>query len=158
MTAVLSECGTYRYRLERAWSDDPRDVWLMLNPSTADATLDDPTIRRCVGFSRRWGAGGIVVANLYALRATDPAELERHPDPVGPANDAHIADVVQHAWRDGARIVCAWGAHPFAASRALDVAEGLRDMLPVCLGTTRSGAPRHPLYVRADVVPVRWTS
>jgi hypothetical protein len=89
-TAVLSDCGTYRYRLGRRWAEGPVDVWIMLNPSTADATVDDRTIRRCMEFSRRWGAGALVVGNLFALRATDPAELVRHPDPIGPDNDEHL--------------------------------------------------------------------
>ena len=156
MSAVLSDCGAYRYRLGRDWGDGPHDVWVMLNPSTADATADDPTIRRCVGFSRRWGAGGLTVVNLYALRATDPAELARHADPVGPDNDEHVRDVVLEAYRDGGRIVCAWGAHPFAAPRALNVAEGLRGLDALCLGMTASGAPRHPLYVRGETEPIAW--
>jgi len=82
-SAVLSDCGTYRYSLTRRWSPGPLLGWVMLNPSRADALVDDPTIRRCVGFARRWGFAGIVVRNLYALRATDPRELSRHPAPVG---------------------------------------------------------------------------
>jgi hypothetical protein len=96
-SAVLSDCGTYRYELHRSW--DPAGslcAWVMLNPSMADADLDDPTIRRCRSFSRSWDYGGIVVVNLYALRATDPEQLRRHPDPVAD-NDGHITATVYDA-------------------------------------------------------------
>ena len=151
-SAVLSPDGAYRYELRREWGPEPLCGWVMLNPSTADALVDDPTIRRCMGFARAWGAGGIVVTNLFALRATDPAELARHPDPRGPASEA--------AWRrlvEGAvTVVCAWGAHPMAAQVAPELLAvfDARGVTPQCLGATRSGAPRHPLYVRGHT-PLR---
>lgn len=152
--AVLSDCGTYRYQLGRQWGQGSVLAWVMLNPSTADAEQDDPTVRRCVGFARDWGYSGIVVVNLFALRATDPAELATHPDPIGPDNDDHLRAVAS-----GARaVICAWGAHPFAADRALVVTETLRRSLPrnsdlLCLGTTKNRAPRHPLYVKGATSP-----
>lgn len=82
--AVLSPCGRYRYELTRRWAPGPLVGWVMLNPSRADAHTDDPTVRRCVGFAHRWGYGGLIIRNLYALRATDPAALADHLDPVGP--------------------------------------------------------------------------
>lgn len=151
-TAVLSACGTYRYELRRQWGPAPLCAWVLLNPSTADAEVDDPTIRRCVGFARSWGAGGIVVVNLFALRSRDPAQLGRHADPVGPLNES--------SWQQAAAaapvVVCAWGAHPMAkaAAPALLVALQARGADVRCLGTTKSDAPRHPLYVRADA-PLR---
>lgn len=147
-SAVLSDCGTYRYKLRRSWdTGKPVCLWVMLNPSTADADRDDPTIARCQGFSRSWGYGGLIVVNLYALRATDPHQLRRHPDPVGDANDGHIHTAVLGT----DTVVCAWGTHPFAARRAHAVAGILRSAIPRparvrCLGVTASGAPRHPLY------------
>lgn len=149
--AVLSDDGVYRYELGRRWADGPCDLWIMLNPSTADATLDDPTIRRCIGFSKGWGAGSLIVVNLFALRATDPAALLRHPDPVGPDNDERIADLAASA----ERVVAAWGAHKLAAPRARELARGIADgdwttLSVKALGTTKAGAPRHPLYVRGD--------
>lgn len=144
-TAVISPCGAYRYRLTRRWADGPSLAWVMLNPSTADATVDDPTIRRVIGFSKAHGAGAAIVVNLYALRATDPAELDRHPDPVGPENDRYLEELVDD---DDIDIVCAWGAHP-AARRRIEL--GVLNLLSLsCLGTTKAGHPRHPLYVPSE--------
>jgi hypothetical protein len=147
--AVISRCGRYRYLLERhdpARPDAPPLGFVMLNPSTADASLDDPTIRRCRGFAATLGYGGIVVLNLYALRATDPAELRVHPAPVGPRNDHWLRSAATRA----PDIVCAWGNHadPARAAAAVSVLRSSGARL-FTLGTTLSGAPRHPLYIRA---------
>lgn len=162
-TAVLSDCGTYRYRLTRRWASGPCDVWVMLNPSTADAELDDPTIRRCVGFSRGWGSGSLSVVNLFALRATDPEALRRHPDPVGPDNDGYLRSTFAVARHSGGRIVTAWGAHRMAGWRAREVArlfggDWSQVHGAVHLGTTKAGAPKHPLYLRADLTPTSWAA
>ena len=86
--AVFSPCRTYRYALSRVWAaDKPYALFIGLNPSTADETLDDPTIRRCIDFAKRWGYGGLVMANLFAYRATNPSEMKAATDPVGVAND-----------------------------------------------------------------------
>ncbi len=159
--ALLSACGTYRYWLTRDTdtidSFDSVAIFVMLNPSTADASLDDPTIRRCIGYARTWQCRGLVVANLYALRATNPDELWSHRDPVGEANDAHLAGLPEQYGQD--RIICAWGAHArperVARFRELMWARGATDRL-YCLGVTKDGAPRHPLYMRKDAEPVRW--
>lgn len=144
-TAILSDDGLYRYTLGRRWAKGPAAFWIMLNPSTADAALDDPTIRRCIGFTRAWGYSALTVVNLFALRATNPAQLYRHPDPIGPANDAHI---VTQAQRHQIAIA-AWGTHGHLLDRSAYV-QRLVDGIPLhCLGTTRGGHPRHPLYVRA---------
>lgn len=147
-SAVLSDCGTYRYALARTWRVGAgRQVcWVMLNPSTADAEQDDPTIRRCIGFSKAWGFGSLIVVNLFALRSTDPKALHAHVDPVGPDNDAHIA--VAAATSD--RIVCAWGAGGVLANRGLRVLDVLAPLQPAHLGLTKGNQPRHPLYARAD--------
>ncbi|WP_372422799.1 DUF1643 domain-containing protein [Salinarimonas chemoclinalis] len=152
MSAVFSACGTYRYRLERPGDDAsagaPPIAFVMLNPSTADAERDDPTIRRVRALARGFGYGRVVVANLYALRATDPRALATHPDPVGPENAAHLAALAGEI-RD---VVCAWGnpADPEHARAALALLAGAGARL-WHLGLTRSGAPRHPLYVPRDV-------
>lgn len=147
-SAVISECGRYRYRLSRVWNPDKRPcVWVMLNPSTADASQDDPTIRKCVGFADRWGCGGITVVNLYALRSTDPDELDRHQDPVGPDNDSWISRSV----RDASIVVCGWGqSFPIGGQdRITQVVQLIHQTgaSPMCVGVTASGNPRHPLYV-----------
>jgi hypothetical protein len=147
--ATLSPCGTWRYRLTRSWDADlPQVCWVMLNPSTADAEQDDPTIRRCIGFSQTWGYGGLVVVNLYALRATDPRELAAHPDPVGPDNAEHLVVAAEVS----ALVVCAWGAHSMARRREQIAAEllGCGSTPKCCLGVTRAGSPRHPLYLLTD--------
>lgn len=161
-SAVLSYCGRYRYQLGRTWDvTAPADVWIMLNPSTADASQDDPTIRRCIGFSKRGGAGGLTVVNLFAYRATDPAELLQVLDPVGPENDDHLQRVFDAAAVAGGRIIGAWGAHKLAGPRAREMARLFGDDGWVArglmtLGLTKHGAPRHPLYVPGDVQPAVW--
>lgn len=145
-SAVLSDCGLYRYCLIRQWADGPTCGFIMLNPSTADATLDDPTIRRCIGFAKREGCGGLLVANLFAFRATDPRKMADADDPIGPHADEHlrrIADTV-----DGP-LIAAWGAHWMAGERAEQVKSTFGNRL-MCLGVTKDGHPRHPLYVKAD--------
>ena len=152
-SAKISECGRYRYSLHRRWAMGARLVWVMLNPSTADAETDDPTVRRCIGFARRDGWAGIVVVNLYGLIATDPKELLGAADPVGPENDYHL---IRHA-SEGATVVAAWGANRLAVARVGVVVESACRRL-VCLGVTRSGAPRHPLYVPADMRTASWVA
>lgn len=152
-TAILSDCGTYRYELRRRWSEAPAVGWVMLNPSTADASVDDPTIRRCIGFAQRWGYGGIVVRNLFALRATNPRELATHSDPFGPKNLEHL----RTAARDELTI-CAWG------NGGTDYSEPIIRVLMESrvalhhLGLTGTGQPKHPLYLKATTEPVLWSA
>lgn len=147
--AFLSECGKYRYRLWRFWdSDAPIMVWVMLNPSTADGTEDDPTIRKCIGFAKTHRHGGIIVVNLFAWRATDPKELVVLPDytRVGPDNDDHIQWAVNAPIL--ATIMAGWGAERFARHRATTVCANIQARRSlVCVGRTQGGAPRHPLFV-----------
>jgi len=154
--AILSEDGAYRYMLTRTWNSiRPADVWVMLNPSIADATIDDPTIRRCIGFSKGWGAGGITVVNLFALRATNPKELLKATDPIGPENDRYLRQAFDAARIAGGRVVAGWGAHGMAERRAQQV-RALTSGMIECVGVTGSGAPKHPLYVKGDTQPIRW--
>lgn len=151
--ARFSECGRYRYTLQRSWlPTDPHMCWIMLNPSTADADVDDPTVRRCVRFAERLGMGGLVVVNLFALRATDPKTLRRVEDPVGPENDEAILEAAKAA----SRVVVAWGAHGGLLLRDRKVTETLKrhGIALECMGITRDGHPRHPLYLRGDTEPV----
>lgn len=147
-TATISPCGTYRYMLRRIWDEAlPPCYWIMLNPSTADAEHDDPTIRRVVAFSRGWGFGSANVVNLFAIRGTDPAILSRTAiDRVGPNNDATLESIPHDC-----KVVAAWGSSMvnFTGGRAIKVRQMFKDRLS-CLGRTRDGHPRHPLYVRAD--------
>lgn len=156
--AVISSDGLYRYHLWRIWDDHlPVMVFVMQNPSTADATEDDPTIRRCVGFARREGYGGISVRNVFALRATDERELLTHPDPFGPENEEHLTAARQVALMT--RLVVAWGerlggkrlAHHYAKVRCC-----VLPLSPYCLGTNKSGEPKHPLYLKSDAPLVPW--
>lgn len=151
MFAEISECGQYRYVLTRKipsilrWNRPA--LFIMLNPSTADAVQDDPTIRRCVGFATREGCTELTVVNLFALRATDPKMLLNHPDPIGPYNDRRIEEQVKKHRTTGI-IIAAWGQHPMANDRAYEI---LKKYSPIqCLGTTKNGYPRHPLYLKKD--------
>lgn len=156
--AVISPCGTYRYHLWRRWDGNlPTMCWVMLNPSTADAKEDDPTIRRCIGFAKREGCGGISVRNVFALRATHPSELAKHSDPFGPENEAHLM---------GARnvslltvLVLGWGAQ-IGNKRLLSYYTRAQCCLlpqnPYCFGVTKAGGPRHPLYLPGDAPLARW--
>jgi hypothetical protein len=140
--------GPYRYLLWRRWAEAASVLFVMLNPSTADAHHDDPTIRRCLGFARAWGFGALEVVNLFAWRATDPRELRRAHDPVGPRNDHVIAEA---AGRSHA-VIAAWGNHGALAGRDRRVAALLAPHRPRRLGgLTAAVAPRHPLYVAAAV-------
>ncbi|HEV8642148.1 MAG TPA: DUF1643 domain-containing protein [Methylomirabilota bacterium] len=146
--AVIDETGRYRYALERIWKlMAGRAVWIMLNPSTADAEQDDATIRRCIGFTRAWGLGGIIVVNLFAYRATNPRRLLalRQNDAVGPQNDEWLG---RHARGAGVKaVIAAWGAHGSMWGRDTEVLDLLRfwHVRLQCLGRTKAGAPRHPL-------------
>lgn len=147
--------GRYRYQLTRSWGAGEHLGFLMLNPSTADDTQDDPTIRRCIGFAKDHGYDGIHVVNLFALRSTNPAALAVDTDPVGPENDKYILEAV----RSG-KLIAAWGSHRFAEERARHVsamieAEG-RTLYS--LGVTKSGQPRHPLYLPKDSPLDHWTA
>lgn len=155
--AVFSEDGVYRYLLMRSWDDgEGRILWIMLNPSVADAHTDDPTIARCVTFSKRWGYRSMFVCNLFAYRATDPTELKLARVPiVGPDNASHIEEQVKLA----DRVMVAWGANPFTHNPhrpdILTIARNAGKDL-YCLGVTSKGAPKHPLYVPAKYRPTLW--
>lgn len=146
--AVISDCGEYRYLLRRTWDHaKPRCLYVMLNPSTADAEIDDATIRSCIRLAKGLQFGSFEVVNLFAYRSTDPDGLMKAEDPVGPRNDVSIEAAVSRC--DIA--VCAWGAHPFADRRASQVRSMLRANRPAifCLGKTKAGAPKHPLYIKS---------
>ncbi|MEI4473466.1 DUF1643 domain-containing protein [Frigidibacter sp. MR17.24] len=145
--ALWSRSGRYRYLLVRRWAPGPRLGFLMLNPSRATEIRNDPTIARCEARARAMGFGGLVIANLFALCATDPARLRRARAPVGPCNDAAIA----LACAGAARMIAAWGLHGRHRGRDAAVLAALaaRGQALHALGLTRDGHPRHPLYLPA---------
>ncbi|WP_421657661.1 DUF1643 domain-containing protein [Leptothermofonsia sp. ETS-13] len=153
--AILDPTETYRYSLWREWNfRAPRVGFVMLNPSRADAYVDDPTIRRCIGFARSWGFGGLEVVNLFAYRTANPFELSHIADPVGTENDAYLAALGNRV----GKIVVAWGNWGRLQGRDRTVISLFTTHTPVyCLGITKAGHPRHPLYLKGDVLPIQWT-
>lgn len=155
--AVISSDGRYRYRLSRHWSEGPEATFIMLNPSTADAEADDPTIRKCVGFAKHWGMGGIFVGNLFAIRATKPADMMSAYDPVGPDNRGHLDWMCERAAKNGGRVICAWGVDGchMDQDRTFMGWMLMANITPMALRLTKDGHPWHPLYVpyRAEPVP-----
>lgn len=150
-SALMSQCGRFRYVLTREWDDYlPTVAFVMLNPSTADAVTDDPTIRKCIGFATRLGFGGLAVVNLYAYRATKPADLRAAGWPVGPENDHFIAGVC----RESSMVICAWGSNAARNTRPGAVLEIIRaaGKPPMALRVSR-GVPHHPLMLPYTCVP-----
>ncbi len=153
-SAIFSRCNRYRYELQRCWSKRVSKkatvTFIGLNPSTADATVDDPTIRKCIAYAHGWGYSRMIMVNLFAWKATDPASLHYSADPVGSLNDTYIKRAVN---RSSVVIAC-WGEQGTLHNRA----EELRSRYPRrlrCLKVNRSGEPTHPLYLPAELKPVR---
>ena len=150
--AILSTDRAYRYALRRYWGNPANGyaVFIGLNPSTADETQDDPTIRRCIRFAQDWGFGGLCMANIFAFRATQPEDMKSAPDPIGPENNFYL---VQSALGAGV-VVAAWGVHGTYLNRG----DWVRKLLPNLhyLRLTKDGHPGHPLYLPANSKPVKW--
>jgi hypothetical protein len=154
MSALFSSCGQYRYRLKRQLTGTTGPLLLIgLNPSTADASRNDPTIRRCIGFADLWGHSELVVTNLFSFRATKPAALKAADAPIGPDTDAILLEEAQRA----SRILVAWGMHGGFQNRDQAVLELLSPFDLSCLGKTKAGFPRHPLYMRANTQPIPYS-
>lgn len=154
-TAVYSDCETYRYALTRVWdAAAPKLAFVMLNPSTADERRNDPTVERCERRARALGYGAFSVVNIFAFRATDPAELKRAKEPIGPGNAKTLEDTI--LWAND--ILAAWGAHGDHQDQGHAIAKLLRDKSNAVyhLGLTKAGHPRHPLYVSYSTSPVLW--
>ena len=154
--ATISDCGLFRYDLVRTWAKDlPTVTFIMLNPSTADGRVDDPTIRRCVGFAKRWKCGTLRVANLFALRSTSPGALYESNDPIGPKNDEAILAAARAATNV---TIAAWGVHGVHLDRGDEVRRLLRSwkirLYHLGLSVT-TGQPRHPLYLNGETAPER---
>ncbi len=151
-TAVLSECGLYRYRLTRGDLSDPL-VFIMLNPSTADASEDDPTIESCLRFVKANDKTGLIVYNLYSMRSRDPGSLWASLDPVGVDNDRHLLEAAQKH----KNIVCAWGVN--ARPDRVKVVAGLlleNGVSLLCIGKNKHGSPQHPLFKKAKKLVEPW--
>ncbi|MBA4350725.1 MAG: hypothetical protein C0427_05695 [Rhodobacter sp.] len=155
-TAVYSSCEAYRYLLTRVWNpEEEKALFVMLNPSTATEVQNDPTVERCERRARALGFGAFRVTNIFAFRATDPRVMRAVADPIGPGNDAAIADSAQ-GWAD--RIICAWGTHGAHLGRGAQVERLLRATgRPLfTLGLSQGGHPKHPLYIGYDRQPELW--
>jgi len=149
--ATISPDQLFRYNLWRIWDTaKPYALFVGLNPSTADATEDDPTIRRCKRFAADWGYGGIHMVNLFAYRATKPENMMKAYGPHGADNDQWIKALTEHA----GIIICAWGANGDYLNRDQEVIELLESFDLYHLGMTKDGKPRHPLYIKADTKPI----
>ena len=149
--AIFSPCRKYRYVLWRQWRENSsQSVFIGLNPSTADETKDDPTIRRCIGYAKEWGYGGIIMLNIFAYRSTNPKDLRLVEDPVGSSNDVFLKSYL----RVSNTIACwgVWGSHE---NRGQKVIEMLGREYLMCLGQTKDGHPKHPLYLKRGIVPVK---
>ncbi len=150
-TAHLSGCRKYRYALWRTWEPIlPYAMFIGLNPSTADETSDDPTLRRCMNFAKSWGYGGVCMANLFAYRATEPNVMKAKKSPVGRANDRWLKKLATEA----GIVVAAWGND----GKFLDRSEHVKLLLPCLhyLKLNKSGEPAHPLYLSAKLTPQKW--
>jgi len=171
--AVISPCGRYRYWLRRVLKGQGGNpaVFVMLNPSTADADNDDPTIRRCKTFAAAWGYNELIVVNLFAQRTTEPRELFKADDPVGPDNHQWVLKAAEMAAstdddalflhnkvRPSGIVICAWGAHGSFMDQGATVRSWIETAgaAPRHLGLTKEGHPRHPLYLPATLKPIRW--
>jgi hypothetical protein len=155
-SAEVSPCGTFRYLLNRRWRPGNRNlVFIMLNPSTADAVLDDPTIRRCRRIAKSAGYYALSVVNLFAYRATDPRELIRQGDlsPVGSGNDEWIRRITHQGTPT---VAVAWGCYGARYRERAHFVVGLVQRPVFCLGVTKTGQPRHPLLVPASQALVPW--
>lgn len=155
--AVISDCGRYRYWLQREFGLDGTPLTaIMLNPSTADARVNDQTIRKCIHFATLWGHTSLIVVNLFAWRSTDPGALLDVDEPVGPLNDDAIYCAAEYARTLGGRVLCAWGRQGGDTERWIDVLDLIKYDEYYCLGTCKNGQPRHPLYVRSATQPRLW--
>lgn len=153
--ARFSACRRWRTLLWRRWdAGKPVANFLMLNPSTADETVLDPTCARARNYAERWGYGALLVTNIFAWRATDPAQIRVVAEPVGRGNDAAIL----HAARAAQLVVCAWGDHARHLGRSAQVQRLLREagIRLHCLRLNASGEPAHPLYLPGTLRPRPW--
>ena len=159
---IFTPCRKYRYTLWREFEpelartelQDSYVQFIGLNPSTADETNDDPTIRRCIGFAKAWGFGAFCMTNLFGFRATDPRVMKAQQQPIGADNTNQIREIAEHA----GIIIAAWGRHGLHIDRQAQVLDALQPWKSKLhhLGLNSDGTPKHPLYLRADTKPTLW--
>ncbi|PLS24837.1 DUF1643 domain-containing protein [Bifidobacterium imperatoris] len=150
-SANISEDKKYRYELSRTWDDAlPSIAFILLNPSTADADIDDRTVEHCVEYARRWGYGTVSMYNLYAYRTTYPEELEAQGFPVGPQND----EILKSVAATGVRIIVAWGNN--ARAERIDEVMAIIGRPVECLGINKNGSPKHPARLPYNLQPQAW--
>lgn len=143
--ALFSNCGKYRYKLWRIWNEDQATVlFIMLNPSTADHTKDDATIRRCIGFAKSWGFGGIYIGNLFGYRTSDPKDLKNLNDSRGPFNLIHLKALSKIS----KMTICAWGNKQGRQENLIKEFNNLH-----YLELAKDGTPKHPLYLKKNLLP-----
>lgn len=151
--ALISSCGTYRYSLTRLWDDSlPNLLFIMLNPSTADSNIDDPTIRRCISFAKDNGFGSVSVGNLYSFRSTDPSVLKTMnvEIAIGPENSDHLEELISHS----GKIIVAWGKHGGMGTSL--VRNLLAEKEVFALQVNKDGSPKHPLYISSKATLKLW--
>lgn len=145
--AIFDTTHEYRYMLMRQWGSDKKNFvnFILLNPSTADEKMDDPTIKGCIKFAQNWGCDGLYVTNLFAFRATDPRDLKKTREPIGELNDKYLKEYAKKS----KLVIFAWGNHGRYLGRSAIVAKMLSKIcVPHCLKITKSGSPKHPLYIK----------
>ena len=149
-SAVISKCGKYRYELRRIWdSSKPLVLFIGLNPSTADHQEEDQTSKVCINYAKRWGYGGLIIANLFAYRSTDKSKIRHVNDPVGSENNKYLRKLIAEA----ADVICAWTDDGGYMDRDAEVLKMIDD--PKCLMKLKSGRPGHPLYKNKELLPIR---
>ena len=149
--AEFSACRKYRYVLWRTWDETlPLVMIIGLNPSTADAVNNDPTITRCINFAKTWGYGGLYMTNLFAYRATDPQVMKAQTEPIGVDNDFWLKKLA----KDADKVIAAWGNNGSYLNRSASVSNMFSNLY--CIGVNKSGEPEHPLYIKADRRPIRF--
>ena len=147
--AIVSDNQLYRYQLSRVWNSSlPMVMFICLNPSTADHNDDDPTILKCIKYAQDWGYGGLLMGNLFAYRATEPLDMKRADDPIGPLNNHHLKLMSQQV----DKIVCGWGNHGVYLDRDEKV-KSMFDNL-YALKINKTGSPAHPLYLKKSLIPI----
>jgi len=146
--AKFSKCRKYRYTLWRTWDKlKPKIMFLGLNPSTADEIKNDPTVTRCINYSKSWGYGGMYMMNIFSFRTTYPVELKKAKDPIGSKNDYWIKKI----YKDVDKCIGAWGNDGEFKNRSEDIIKLIPDIY--CLKVNSSGQPAHPLYLKSNLSP-----